>query len=119
LGANPIKKIKKCSFLFGGVENFSTFDLINQKTQQMKHYNFPIYTSHDNGTRLVKHINPSKCISVYVNSIRVLDFTNKLSDEQSTTSNYWDELIYDDAIQVSKEYFDKFRKEVINQLINY
>ncbi len=85
----------------------------------MKYYNFPIYTSHDNGTRLVKHINPSKCISVYVNSIRVLDFTNKLSDEQSTTSNYWDELIYDDAIQVSKEYFNKFRKEVINQLINY
>jgi hypothetical protein len=47
------------------------------------------------------------------------DFSNKFSDEQSTTSNYWDELIYDDAIQVSKEYFNKFRKEVINQLINY
>jgi hypothetical protein len=48
----------------------------------MATYNFPVYSSHDDGDRLVKHINPSKCISVYLNNIKILDYTNKISDEQ-------------------------------------
>jgi hypothetical protein len=85
----------------------------------MATYNFPVYSSHDDGDRLVKHINPSKCISVYLNNIKILDYTNKLSDEQSISSNYWEELQTKRAVEVPQMMFDEYRKEIINQLINY
>jgi hypothetical protein len=85
----------------------------------MATYNFPVYSSHDDGDRLVKHINPSKCISVYLNNIKILDYTNKLSDEQSMSSNYWDELMQKRAVEIPQMMFDEYRKEIINQLINY
>ena len=85
----------------------------------MATYNFPVYSSHDEGDRLVKHINHSKCISVYLNNIKILDYTNKLSDEQSLSSNYWDELMQKRAVEVPKAMFDEYRNEIINQLINY
>jgi hypothetical protein len=85
----------------------------------MATYNFPVYSSHDDGDRLVKHINPSKCISVYLNNIKILDYTNKLSDEQSISSNYWDELQTKRAVEVPQMMFDEYRNEIINQLINY
>ena len=85
----------------------------------MATYNFPVYSSHDEGDRLVKHINHSKCISVYLNNIKILDYTNKLSDEQSLSSNYWDELMQKRAVEIHQDTFDYYRKEIINQLINY
>jgi hypothetical protein len=85
----------------------------------MATYNFPVYSSHDDGDRLVKHINPSKCISVYLNNIKILDYTNKLSDEQSMSSNYWEELQTKRAVEVPQMMFDEYRNEIINQLINY
>ena len=85
----------------------------------MIRYNFPVYTSHDNGERLVKHINPSKCIMVFLDRIDTFDYTNYFNDEQSKTTNYWDELQSKRAFEISKEMFDAFRKETINQLINY
>ena len=85
----------------------------------MIQYNFPIYSSHDNGERLVKHITPSRCIMVFLDRIETFNYTNLLSDEMSKTTIYWDELRTKRAFEISKEMFDEFRKETINQLINY
>lgn len=85
----------------------------------MIQYNFPIYTSHDDGTRLVKHINHSKCIMVYIDRIEMLNFQGRFDLSKSLTTNYWDELQNKKAFQVSKELFDMCRQETINQLINY
>jgi len=83
----------------------------------MATFNFPVYSKDE--LYYYKHITPTKCIKVGLDSITNIDFTPLFEEQQITNTNAWNDVIKLRSTIVTKQQFDEFRKETINQLINY
>ena len=83
----------------------------------MATYNFPVYSKDE--LYYYKHITPTKCIKVGLDSITNIDFTPLFEEQQITNTNAWNDVIKLRSTIITKQQFDEFRKETINQLINY
>ncbi len=83
----------------------------------MATYNFPVYSKDE--LYYYKHITPTKCIKVGLDSITNIDFTPLFEEQQITNTNAWNDVIKLRSTIVTKQQFDEFRQETINQLINY
>ena len=80
----------------------------------MATFNFPVYSKDE--LFHYKHITPSKCIIVGLESIKTVDFIS-LFGESRTTTNGWDDVINLTSTIITKAQFDEVRNETINQLI--
>ena len=90
--------------------------LTKNQAREMQKFNFPVYSK--NGDTYVKHITPSKCIVVKLDSINTQDYSPMFEEQAPTTTNHWDDVIGRAATIITKGQFDEYRKEIINQLIN-
>ena len=83
----------------------------------MATFNFPVYSKDD--LWYYKHLTPTKCIMVGLGSIRNVDLTPLFEEQKTTNTNAWNDVIKLRSTIITKAQFDEFRKETINQLINY
>jgi len=83
----------------------------------MATFNFPVYSKDD--LYYYKHITPTKCIKVGLGLILNIDFTPLFEEQQITNTNAWNDVIKLRSTIITKQQFDEFRTETINQLINY
>jgi len=83
----------------------------------MATFNFPVYSKDE--LYYYKHITPTKCIKVGLDSITNIDFTPLFEEQEIINTNSWNDVINLRSTIVTKQQFDEFRKETINQLINY
>jgi len=83
----------------------------------MATFNFPVYSKDE--LYYYKHLTPTKCIKVGLDSIINIDFTPLFEEQQITNTNAWNDVLNLNSTIITKQQFDEFRKETINQLINY
>lgn len=83
----------------------------------MATFNFPVYSKDE--LYYYKHITPTKCIKVGLDSITNIDFTPLFEEQEIINTNAWNDVIKLRSTIITKQQFDEFRKETINQLINY
>lgn len=83
----------------------------------MATFNFPVYSKDD--LYYYKHITTTKCIKVGLGLILNIDFTPLFEEQKITNTNAWKDVINLRSTIITKQQFDEFRKETINQLINY
>jgi len=83
----------------------------------MATFNFPVYSKDD--LYYYKHITPTKCIMVGLGSIRNVDLTPLFEEQKITNTNAWNDVLNLTSTIITKQHFDEFRQETINQLINY
>lgn len=83
----------------------------------MATFNFPVYSKDD--LWYYKHLTPTKCIMVGLGSIKNIDLTPLFEEQKITNTNAWNDVIKLRSTIITKQEFDEFRQETINQLINY
>tara|TARA_R110000824_G_scaffold212424_1_gene398602 strand:+ start:338 stop:589 length:252 start_codon:yes stop_codon:yes gene_type:complete len=83
----------------------------------MATFNFPVYSKDD--LYYYKHLTPTKCIMVGLGSIRNVDLTPLFEEQEIINTNAWNDVLNLNSTIITKQQFDEFRKETINQLIKY